>query len=127
MALPLRASLDGSGDDVLRVTAAERGRVEIAAGAGEGGRRLWTATYSVGGDVITPREAGPFGILSVGASRFSGDRCADVSLVLAGGEVGFFLVVLDGRDGSVEWSRRLLGKGGGGLATPVKVERRTHC
>jgi hypothetical protein len=125
--VPLRHSLDGSGADVFKSSFDEkRRRLVLTAADVAGGDVIWKAAYAVRSGFADTGSLGGFAPLWAAAGRFSADRCPDVSLVLAGGDA-VYLVVLDGRDGSLEWSRPLLGGGAKAFGAAVDVRQRARC
>lgn len=125
--VPLRTSLDGSGADVFKSSFDEK-RKRLVMSAADVDRRdlIWKASYAVRSGYADTGALGDFAPLWAAAGRFSADRCPDVSLVLAG-EDEVYLVVLDGRDGSLEWSRPLMNGGLETFGTAVDVRQRSRC
>lgn len=119
---PLKVSLDGAGDDLARALfEAQLATLVVETSSGNTGERLWAGTYQLRNLAGGTLAALPFGAL------LSRDSCPDVAVLLLGLDAPSYVIALDGRDGSILWSRRLGGPPnsfvGGGSGRP----RREMC
>lgn len=96
-AVPVMGSFDGEGDDVVRILRRSHSTV-VSGYDGRGGRHLWST--SVRGVVMGPLSA--YG----SAASFNGDNRADLFVTLER-KAGAWVVALDGRYGSILWSREI--------------------
>lgn len=115
--VPLRGSVDGSGNDSARL--GRQGKwVTVSVHAGVTPKVLWSARLRIGG---RSRLAGTFDPYD-SVSRLNRDGCGDVILtVRAGTNMG--LVALDGGSGRVLWTRKLSGE----VRPRVKVATGSGC
>jgi outer membrane protein assembly factor BamB len=101
--VPLLASIDGRGDDFGSVTV-RNGRVTVRTFDARDGAPLWRARLRVPGAKALGNWLDPY---AAGAD-VDADGCADMLVTLSGKD-GARLVALNGRNGSVLWTRSLAG------------------
>lgn len=125
--IALGESFDGRGTDVFKAAPAKRGRrIVFTLADGRSRGVLWSAVYEVPGKLYGTGEVGPFAPWLSDGDRFTRDGCPDVWIVLPGDD-GMFVAVLDGRDGSLVWSRRVSGKGGDSFGSALSLGERARC
>ncbi|HVL38090.1 MAG TPA: hypothetical protein VM328_01745 [Fimbriimonadaceae bacterium] len=125
--LPVAVSLDGRGDDLVRVaTNKRRSQLEIAVADGRSNKTLWRVRYRTREQFLGLDETGIFAVTTVAGGPFSPDHCNDVAVHVYGRKSVFF-VVLDGRDGSERWTLRLSGKGPNDIGHRFGAEGGSGC
>lgn len=93
--VPLHASMDRRGDDLLRLAQASSDRVRVTAVQGSTGAVLWSTT-------IRTKASLTIFDTRVSWADVDGDRCTDIVLSLTDAE-GSVTTVLRGRDGRAAW------------------------
>jgi outer membrane protein assembly factor BamB len=117
--VPLLTSIDGRGDDFGSVVI-RRGRVTVRTFDGRDGAPLWRARMHVPG----AKELGNWLDPYAAGVDLNADGCGDM-LVTLQGEDGGRLIALNGRNGSVLWTRALTGDLP--LAEAVRSGRTLRC
>lgn len=97
----LNQALDGAGDDILRVRVGGKRLLAVEGVSGDRGTILWRTEVA-----LRHRVDRYTGGLFPDAALISDDRCADVIVTIGDSE----LVVLDGVNGGVLWTRRAFAK-----------------